>query len=123
MNTHKHIRPTLSLAAFAALAALACTFGTSVATAAPVTDDSASSEVVRFKDLNLANPKDAATLYKRISRAARNVCWNSLSVADGSRMTHAARCYDATMDRAISDVNSPALTALHHSNTTRVAAR
>jgi UrcA family protein len=118
MNAHNHNRPTLSLAA---LSALACTFAAGLATAAtPVGEPSVA---VQLRHVNFANPRDVADLYHRIAQAARSVCRVSQTPADGSAMKHASSCYEATMERAISDVNSPALTALYRVNTTRVAGR
>jgi UrcA family protein len=71
------------------------------------------SRVVRFADLNLASEKDVATLYHRIQQAARLVCSSDLFMSEPSRVRKLELCIDATVERAIGDVNRPPLTALH----------
>jgi UrcA family protein len=118
MNPQKHLRPMRVLAA---LTALACTLGTGLTTAAPPMGNVPSSTVVRFADLNLASDKDVATLYERIKQAAREVCRNDAFLSDPAAEWNIRECVVGTVATAISDVNRPALTALHRSKTTHVA--
>jgi UrcA family protein len=118
MNPQKHIR---SIRALVALTALACTLGTGLATAAPPMGNDPSSTVVRFADLNLASDRDVATLYERIKQAAREVCRNDAFLSDPMAEWNIRLCIDGTVEKAISDINRPTLTALHRSKTTHVA--
>jgi UrcA family protein len=76
---------------------------------------------VRFADLNLASEKDVATLYRRIQWAARLVCLDATFMSDPLRIRKVELCIDATVERAIGDVNRPLLTTLHRSKTRRGA--
>jgi len=104
-----------STRAIAAIAALAC--GTGIVAAAPPTGSHVPSRAVRFADLNLASEKDVATLYHRIQWAARLVCLDATFMSDPARVRKLELCIDATVERAIGDVNRPPLTALHRSKT------
>jgi UrcA family protein len=79
------------------------------------------SRAVRFADLNLASDKDVATLYHRIQWAARLVCLDATFMSDPLRVKKLELCIDATVERAIGNVNRPLLTALHRSRTGHVA--
>jgi UrcA family protein len=78
------------------------------------------SRVVRFADLDLANAKDVVTLYRRIGWAAHFVCLDNAFVSDAASAMSMRLCVAAATEQAISDINRPTLTALHHSKTTRV---
>ncbi len=67
---------------------------------------------VRFGDLDLSRPGDASTLYTRIRRAARVVCWTPglLEVTARSRMK---RCATEALARAVSDVDAPLLNSYY----------
>ena len=117
MKSQNVTRPTQ---VFAALVLLA--FGARLATAAPPSSAQEPSTVVRFHDLNLANAKDVAILYVRITRAARWVCRDDdRSLRDIPRLQRLQECVDTTIERAIADANRPALTAFHRGKTTRLA--
>ena len=62
-------------------------------------------EVVRFADLDLTRPAGAQQLYRRIERAAQEVC-----AAYGSR-GYDRSCADAAIGRAVAEVGAPLLTA------------
>jgi UrcA family protein len=76
--------------------------------------------VVRFADLDLANAKDLAILYRRIAWAAHLVCMDDAFVSDAANTRSMRLCVAAATEQAIGDINRPALTALHHSKATRV---
>lgn len=116
MKSQNVTRPTQVCATLVLLA-----FGAGLATAAPPSPTYEQSSVVRFHDLNLANAKDVATLYLRITRAARWVCRDDTSARNVAKLTRWQECVDATVERAISDANRPALTAFHRLKTTRLA--
>jgi UrcA family protein len=113
--TLNHARQTT---VFNAIAAVAITFGTSVALSDPEAYTPAS-QIVRFTELDLSKPADVARLYSRIKLAARNVCHTDMSPAAGEWTAHSNDCYEATVDNAIARVNRHALTALHHDKTTK----
>jgi UrcA family protein len=69
---------------------------------------------VRYADLDITRSAGAAALYTRITAAARAVCeptlstWEQESIASRSR-----RCREQAIERAVADVNAPALTSYH----------
>lgn len=75
------------------------------------------SRVVRFDDLNLGQPRSVAILYARIQAAAAQVCGDAQRV--GSRVLSVAWqvCVATAVDRAVSKVDRPALTAYHEAKT------
>jgi UrcA family protein len=74
------------------------------------------SATVRIADLNLSLPADAAALYQRIRRAARNVCGDGL--AGGSPLASSLDwdCVRDAVASAVTRVNQPLLTAVHQRN-------
>jgi UrcA family protein len=64
------------------------------------------SKAVRYGDLDLSKPRDAARLYARITLAAREVCrdykWSSVQLD----------CYEAAVNEAVAKVHQPLLSAL-----------
>lgn len=66
---------------------------------------------VSYSDLDLSSEKDVMTLYKRISRAAEEVCpepsRHSMRITEISR-----KCVAAAISRAVHEVNSPQLARL-----------
>lgn len=68
---------------------------------------------VRVADLNLSSPEGVSVLYARIKAAAYTVCGVPFSLWDGTRYRTWKSCYRETVDRAVHDVNSEKLTALH----------
>lgn len=66
---------------------------------------------VHYQDLDLSTEYGAATLYKRIESAAKQVCpaTNAMS-ARTSQL--AQKCVAAAIERAVADVNSPQLARL-----------
>jgi UrcA family protein len=72
---------------------------------------------VRFADLDLTKPQDAAVLYQRIRFAARLVCNTASSPWDGSQVRNWARCFNSAVEEAVLRVDRPALTALYRERT------
>jgi UrcA family protein len=107
MNTITRSSPLRHLIAAAIFSALASGF-TAVSAAADNTD--APRAVVKYGDLNVADPQGAAELYRRIRRGAESVCPDF----ERSDLTSKART-DACVHKAIADavitVNQPALFA------------
>ena len=72
------------------------------------------SQVVHFSDLNLSSDAGIRTLYQRIRGAAQRVCGDadrSLRLEQPNYQT----CVRKAVDDAVSQVNKPALTAMHRS--------
>jgi UrcA family protein len=79
------------------------------------------SEVVKFADLDLTRSTDVAILYSRIKLAANQVC----EPQDGrsmDTMLHIRHCEERAVAKAVTDVNSGELTALHQASTNQVQA-
>jgi UrcA family protein len=69
-------------------------------------------QVVRFAELDLTRPAGAEELYRRIQRAAREVCQ-----IDGWRGYASMECINSAIARAVAAVNTPLLTAHHQAAT------
>jgi UrcA family protein len=68
-------------------------------------------QVVRFADLNLDRPEGVATLYARLRIAATKVCDDGEPDWVVRRLSNA--CALHATERAIADINLPALTSYH----------
>lgn len=102
--TFKTLVPLVLLGAAAAVApAIASAAAPGESTGATITE----SRVVRYCDLDLSKPADAARLYARIRHAAARVCpssWGDSPQRD---------CYDAAVAAAVARINKPLLSARH----------
>jgi UrcA family protein len=76
--------------------------------------EAAPTKTVRYADLNLSNPDDAAELYARLSRAARVVCRSYDDRALEMQRLKKACEYEA-LTNAVETVNAAALDAVHES--------
>jgi UrcA family protein len=74
-------------------------------------------QVVKFGDLNVSSSAGAATLYRRIQRAAERVCGGPLDVRELSIAVRSKACIAQAIERAVKDVHTPALTSLHLAKT------
>jgi UrcA family protein len=115
MNTT--IQNTARAAAFLLCGAIAlCTLQLT----AQAADEGLPSKRVSYADLDISKPAGAKVLYKRIVRAANEVCqisgYDSFAAA---QMVN--RCIDRAVDNAVKDVNSPALSALRPGTPIHVA--
>lgn len=72
---------------------------------------SAASIVVRYSDLDVATPKGAAKLYRRISSAAQRVCPETDSRRLEDKMATWS-CRRQAVNRAVESVNSPEVAGL-----------
>jgi UrcA family protein len=97
-----------SLAVAGAFAALAVTT-TSFAT--PFSDE-APSVTVRYDDLNLDTSTGVDALYRRISKAARQVCPDAHS-RDLEVVAASERCQANAVAQAVREVNNPHLALVH----------
>jgi UrcA family protein len=95
----------------AVLAACVLAGSLGVAQAAAPLDD-VPTVVVRYGDLDLSTQEGVQTLYKRISSAARQVC-PSADPRSLRRFDDGRACRAAAIARAVSDVHSSQLAALH----------
>lgn len=70
-------------------------------------------QTVSYRDLNLTNPKGAAALYWRITRAAQEVC--GPAELAGSRFPRPGyrECVQRAIAEAVAKVDSPELSAYH----------
>lgn len=109
MNTAStHLR---GLIAAAVLGTLAAGFA-GVSTAADSLQ--VRSETVHYADLNVSSPQGAAALYRRIKRAARDVCgWND-DILDMQADTQP--CMDKAIADAVNRVGRLELTAVYNAN-------
>lgn len=83
---------------------------THASTAVP--DEQVPKIVVRYSDLDLAQPRDAQRLYRRIQTAAQLVCENYKP--DGlAGLTRYQTCIDGAVTRAVEDVNSTKVNEIH----------
>ena len=67
---------------------------------------------VSYADLNLSKSEDAQTLYTRLRRTAENVC-GDLRRKSLQEMVVERECEERALDRAINEVGSRQLTAIH----------
>jgi UrcA family protein len=72
---------------------------------------------VHYADLDLSRSPDAAALYSRIRSAAREVCEPVVASTRLESATRARQCVAQSIDRAVADVNAPALTSFHLAKT------
>lgn len=78
---------------------------------AKAAEQPAPSQKVSYADLDISKPAGAAVLYRRIVRAAHQVCEdNTLKGLSTYRLIN--HCVDRAIDKAVNDVGSPALSAL-----------
>ena len=67
---------------------------------------------VPYSAVDLATDKGAADLYRKLKRAAREVC-NAYSGKTLDRQVVAQECFDKSLENAVYEVNAQRLTALH----------
>jgi UrcA family protein len=91
-----------------ALSMLVLLGSSATALAAPNADAEIATKVVRFKDLDLSTGDGAATLYERITAAARIVCRDAV-------YTEVRECRARAVDEAVRTVGSPLLSSVHRS--------
>jgi UrcA family protein len=99
------------------VATVAAGLAVNQASAAP-SDEAVKSVVVRFSDLNLAQPQDAQTLYSRIQRAAHEACGDAES-ADLARFARYHNCIDQAVTNAVATINVHQVTEIHEAQSVR----
>jgi len=106
------IRTQISMALCGVVSTAALCFAVSTCVEA----EDAPTKTVRFRDLDITKPEGATILYSRIRAAARDVCELYAGSDPIERMAIKA-CIDKAVDKAVRDVNAPALTALRFGTT------
>ena len=101
---------------FCLLAALAGLCEAGAATIAPA--DELPQRTVRFTDLDVSHSAGAAALYSRIKSAAAQVC-DQHGVRSLEAITSTRRCVDQAIERAVTEVNVPALTGVYRAKSAR----
>lgn len=73
------------------------------------------SEKVSYADLNVEKEAGAKQLYRRLQQASKRVCGvDSLTVVGSLReMSRAKSCYKNSLDSAVAEIDSDALTEIH----------
>jgi UrcA family protein len=71
---------------------------------------------VSYQDLNLANQADVRLLYRRLKAAASGVCGN-VPAQELARHLAFERCYNAALERAVTQIDVPQLQAMYQSET------
>ena len=108
---------------FAVIGTTALAIGLGVGHAYAATpDDAAPTHVVRFKDLDLSQPRDAQRLYQRIQKAAKLVCDNPMLPAL-SEVAAFETCVDKAVAQAVKDVGSARVTQIHEAAAQRETTR
>jgi UrcA family protein len=79
---------------------------------AQAADDALPSRRVSYADLDISKPAGAKVLYGRIARAAKEVCNFSVGYESLGAAQSMHRCVDHAIANAVTDVGSPALSAL-----------
>jgi len=77
------------------------------------------SKTVSYADLNLKNSAGVEALYKRIKKAAYEVCQIPTGTHQIRIESEFKACKADSIDRAVQQVNLPSLVALHQSRTGR----
>jgi UrcA family protein len=111
------MKKTIPCALLALVASSLCAAAVSAATTAQV-EDALPKRVVKYADLDISSTEGAAVLYGRINRAAREVC----EPADAQTLDFPIprhRCADQAVERAVTQVSSPALARYYHAKTGR----
>jgi UrcA family protein len=72
-------------------------------------------KIVRYADLDLANPQDASELYARLERAAQAVC-RTHAGSELSRKRMSLQCEAQALSDAVNAIDHSALKALHNSD-------
>ena len=81
-------------------------------------EDRAPTRTVKTWDLDLAQPRDAQTLYERVHAAANDLCGDEarkhwLQTRAGAPLGWRERCVTSAVGAVIRDLDNPSLAALH----------
>ena len=103
-----------SMISLLAAAALVSGFTVTEAVAGPSNDEGIYSRKVAYPDLDISRPQGAKALLYRIRSAASIVCSSGLSQPLRNTSRAYRECVRDASNRAVADVNSPMVTALHN---------
>ena len=87
---------------------------------ARASDEGLPKRTVSYADLDISQPAGAKVLYGRIQAAANQVCEFGAYWEMSTRQKQ-RDCINEVIDKAIKDVHSPALSALHATNPVHLA--
>ena len=107
----KIMNPTNVLIRFSALF-LVSAISTTPARAADTSAEHVSGKIVSYADLDLTSLQGASLLYKRLTRAANDVCPNPYMESQPFLAQKAWECRPQTVEWAVRSINSPLLTAV-----------
>jgi UrcA family protein len=85
---------------------------------AAASDAAVKSVVVRFSDLDLAQPQDARTLYAPIERAAHEAC-DSAETVELARFARYHNCVEQAVTNAVAALNVHQVTEIHEAQSVR----
>ncbi|HEY2675446.1 MAG TPA: UrcA family protein, partial [Steroidobacteraceae bacterium] len=88
--------------------------------AARASDAGLPTRTVSYADLDISSPAGAKILYRRIESAANQVCEYG-AYWEMSLRQKQHECIDRVIDKAVKDVDSPALSALRPTSVTHLA--
>jgi UrcA family protein len=71
---------------------------------------------VSYRDLDLSSAADTRVLYRRLQRAAGDVCGVTVADAELARHLAAQRCYAAALEHAVMQIDSPQLLATYRND-------
>ncbi len=112
------VKPNLTRVARTMLLAGCALAGSLGVAQATTTGDDVPTMVVQYGDLNLATEAGARTLYRRLATAARQVCPFEDSKSP-REMAYNNTCRAQAIARAVHEINSPQLAALHSDRSRR----
>jgi UrcA family protein len=98
----------------AAVSVLSLACATAYADSAPYADTPSligHSEVVRFNDLNLDQPRGLARLFNRVSSAADRVCGPRSFAGHYNKTADYESCYSDTIAHTVARIDRPSVTA------------
>jgi UrcA family protein len=81
------------------------------------------SQVVRFSDLNLGQPRDVARLFNRITLAADRVCGSRSFAGFYNKSADYESCYSDTIARVVAQIDRPSVTAYFQQRSSDRASR
>jgi UrcA family protein len=101
-----------TMAISAAVVGLFITLDCRAAAGAQIGADGYPAVTVSYGDLNLSTPEGALTLYRRIAKAANQVCGGNPDIRDPLAVRLSRLCRQAAMTRAVQAVGNARLAAL-----------
>jgi UrcA family protein len=78
---------------------------------------------VKYSDLDLNRPSDVRVLYRRIRFASEESCGLSEITGSHQQLPSWKRCVAGAIDRAVAQVDRPALTAYHRQHAADAASK